>query len=668
LVPGRLSLTFRRRGAVSRSLHRAALALFSAICPAAPLTSQIQTASLPVLTTAHAAHSLSAEEAARGYPVHLHAVVTYFDADIDPRRLTLFAHDSTGCIYVALLPHKSPDLKPGDLVDITGRTAPGDFARVVEDGEARIVGHAPLPAYAPRLSMTELLTGVYDGQWAEISGVVRSALDTGKNMMLEIAMSDGFITAATIKDPNVDYQALVDAEVLVRGNTGPLFNRRGQVTGAHLLFPGMSTLRVVRPAQPHPFEMPIKSIGRLLTFSPKSTFGHREHVRGSVTLFWPGRLLCVQDGSGGLCAETLQTTPLRLGDLVDIVGFPTNGSFAPSMARAIYQRVRPGHPPPPQAITAAEAVHGEYDSELVDIEGTLLDEDRAATDPTIVISSGKFMFPATFTGLPGGKLPGWEPGSTLRLTGICRVQSDTGVRSPGDGFAVGKSFRILARSSGDVVVLRRPTWWNARHTMRVLALALAVTCCILGWVVYLRVRLTEKTRLLQFQASHDALTGLWNRKAVCDMLEREYEIAARSGDRVGVMMLDADHFKRINDTHGHLAGDAVLKELAARIRSAIRSTDLTGRYGGEEFLVVLPGCTPEVIHTCAERVRAAVADTHIAAGDVDLAVTVSIGTAILDPRANTPRDALSAADGALYEAKHSGRNRVVTCESLRIMA
>src|ERR1700729_3902789 len=101
--------------------------------------------------------------------------------------------------------------------------------------------------------------------------------------------------------------------------------------------------------------------------------------------------------------------------------------------------------------------------------------------------------------------------------------------------------------------------------------------------------------LLRFQATHDALTGIWNRSEILEMVRRELERAARGHSATGLLMLDIDHFKTINDTHGHVTGDEVLKEVTRRITRAVRTYDSLGRYGGEEFLVLLPGCSREQI-------------------------------------------------------------------------
>jgi diguanylate cyclase (GGDEF)-like protein len=159
---------------------------------------------------------------------------------------------------------------------------------------------------------------------------------------------------------------------------------------------------------------------------------------------------------------------------------------------------------------------------------------------------------------------------------------------------------------------------------------------------------------LRLQATHDGLTGTWNRNAILDLLHREYELAARTGSTIGVIMLDVDHFKQVNDTYGHLAGDHVLVEAARRMQEAVRSYDLVGRYGGEEFLVVSPDCDREQIQICAERIRSAMAEQPVLALDSRIPITVSAGTAVLVPRLNSEKDALAAADTALYRAKSGG--------------
>lgn len=167
---------------------------------------------------------------------------------------------------------------------------------------------------------------------------------------------------------------------------------------------------------------------------------------------------------------------------------------------------------------------------------------------------------------------------------------------------------------------------------------------------------------LRFQATHDALTGLWNRGEILEMLRRELERGARSKTTTGILMLDIDHFKKINDTYGHLTGDAVLREVTQRISKAVRSYDSVGRYGGEEFVIVLPGCSREQVDQGAERVRGAVDNGPVRVNDAQIAVTVSIGAAVTTHGGISEKEILAAADVALYQAKRIGRNRTVVSD------
>ncbi len=174
---------------------------------------------------------------------------------------------------------------------------------------------------------------------------------------------------------------------------------------------------------------------------------------------------------------------------------------------------------------------------------------------------------------------------------------------------------------------------------------------------------------LRIEAAHDRLTGLWNRGAVLDLLEREMRRSVRTGSPMGVLMVDLDFFKKINDSHGHVAGDAVLREVATRLSGAVRSYDAVGRYGGEEFLVVLTDCGLADIPFAGERVRRSVAEGLVDAGSVQLPVTVSVGAACTQGASTPmkPEQLVRAADSALYSAKAKGRN-CVECTPVPVIA
>ena len=158
----------------------------------------------------------------------------------------------------------------------------------------------------------------------------------------------------------------------------------------------------------------------------------------------------------------------------------------------------------------------------------------------------------------------------------------------------------------------------------------------------------------------DALTGLANRRHFRTVLERELDRVSRSGEAVLLLMLDIDHFKRINDTYGHVVGDKVLQAVANTLAGCIRPMDSLARYGGEEFAVVLPACQGPFGQIVAERIRLAVANTVVKVDpSTELCVTISIGGAFaLQWVRSTPSLWLDRADNQLYQAKSAGRNRV----------
>jgi diguanylate cyclase (GGDEF)-like protein len=194
-------------------------------------------------------------------------------------------------------------------------------------------------------------------------------------------------------------------------------------------------------------------------------------------------------------------------------------------------------------------------------------------------------------------------------------------------------------------------------------LGLAATVVFLSFVCSSTRLLVTQNRLVQLkdalrrEASRDGLTGLWNRKAIFEILDRELLRAERDHEPVGLIMIDVDHFKAINDSRGHVAGDAVLRIIASEIAAVVRPYDSVGRYGGEEFLIVAPGCGLAEAVELAERVRSHVAGCSIIVGGSSVNVSLSLGVATGKVAAECEK-LLQAADTAMYQAKNAGRNRV----------
>jgi diguanylate cyclase (GGDEF)-like protein len=187
-------------------------------------------------------------------------------------------------------------------------------------------------------------------------------------------------------------------------------------------------------------------------------------------------------------------------------------------------------------------------------------------------------------------------------------------------------------------------------------------------IVELQQELISAREALREQATKDFLTRIWNRSSILDILDRELERGRREAQPLGVILADLDHFKSVNDNYGHFGGDAVLREFVRRMASSMRPYDSMGRYGGEEFLIVLPGCDETATRKQAERMRAALAEEAMAFNEESRTITCSFGATASIPGADVPAEALiGLADNALYGAKRQGRNRVVFMSSSQIL-
>jgi two-component system, cell cycle response regulator len=177
-------------------------------------------------------------------------------------------------------------------------------------------------------------------------------------------------------------------------------------------------------------------------------------------------------------------------------------------------------------------------------------------------------------------------------------------------------------------------------------------------IVDLQDELIAAREALRIKASHDPLTGLWNHEEVIDSLQRELVRVNRGGKPVGVIMADIDHFKQVNDRYGHMTGDAVLRAVAGRMLQRMRPYDTVGRYGGEEFMIVLPGCDGENAGALADRLRMNICSAPMHTPEGDIPITISLGVVVCSGGESDASVLIHAADRALYRAKEKGRNRV----------
>ena len=177
-------------------------------------------------------------------------------------------------------------------------------------------------------------------------------------------------------------------------------------------------------------------------------------------------------------------------------------------------------------------------------------------------------------------------------------------------------------------------------------------------IIDLQDELIAAREALRIKAAHDPLTGLWNHEEIIANLQRELARGKRGGKVVGAIMADIDHFKQVNDCYGHMAGDAVLRAVADKMLLRMRPYDSVGRYGGEEFLIVLPGCDGENLAALAERLRQSICSAPVDTSEGALPVTISLGVVVSSGEETDAGVLIRAADQALYRAKGKGRNCV----------
>jgi len=563
------------------------------------------------------------------------------------------------------------EVRPGDRVELTGTSGPGLFAPVVLASYVRVTGHAP-PPRAPRKTIGDLFGGVQDSQWIEMRGVVRSAkwtqLFDRSTLLLGLQQDGGSVDLLLQDKASLDIAHLIDSVVRVRGVCASSGNDKRQFIGSALLVPHRDDLTVERPAPSNPFAAPVRPVRDILKLG---RWQHRVKIAGVVTSQIPGEAIYLQDGSDGIRVETESTAVMPPGTPVEAVGFPGAGEHAPILESGLVRKGGRAAPVVALPIEAGNVItrggQANYDQQLVQLQGKLIEEYREWDQRVLILASGNQIFEARLPVSVGSRQIGKLPeGSVLSLTGICAIHVDRRLKPV--------SFAILLRSGPDIVILKQAPWWTLRRTLLLLAFLAGVTVVVALWVIVLRSRVEQQTRIIRESenrfrhlAEHDGLTGLLNRAAILSSLDLELQRALREKSTLTVVLADIDHFKQVNDVHGHLAGDAALRRFAEAITGSIRSYDSVGRYGGEEFLLVLPGISSEDAASRLAAIHCAISNLLVHDGQAQFRITCSLGAVLVDKATGTIGGApgeskqhilLAAADQALYEAKDAGRNRV----------
>lgn len=681
---------------------------------------------LPTLTTAEQVHSLTYKESLREYPVHIRkAQVLYYN----PTLGNLFVRDPGHGLYIDIRGLPTVPLHSGDILEVEGVTGPGGFAPVVAHARIRVVGQGPLPP-APHYSLDHLLTGIEDCQWVEVEGIVRSveeskhitayanqAASGGTTVLVTLATGAGRLDVIVREAGGLDYTKLVDANVIVRGVSGPRFNQGRQLIGIHLFAQSLAQFRVLQRGPTDPFSLPIRELNTVMGYTPGVAPDHRIRVRGVVTANRDGRFVSIANASHGLFVRTIAARDLKVGDLVDVVGFPTMGNYTPVLEDVVYRKIGTGPLPIPVVLTASEMFKGVADAELVRIRGRLLKQTRTLQEHMLLITADDHTFAAVLPVGQGRDTPAsLRDGSILELTGTCFVE----VFPDGTPRAV----QILLRSPQDIAVVQPAPWWTAGHTIAALGILFVAVVVAFAWITMLRRRVRTQTAALQqareeaaaigdlaramqevatqrkltarvsaagseqiaqlgigfnkmlseleegdlatreaeaklqHQALTDELTGLPNRRLLSDRLAHSLAIAQREQRILALLYIDLDGFKPVNDSLGHTVGDLLLIQVAQRLRSRIRQADTLARLGGDEFTVILTTMrTTKEAEMVAGSLLDVLSEQFVVAGH-EIVIGASIGISLFPQDGADAVTLLQQADTAMYAAKGSGKNQV----------
>lgn len=449
---------------------------------------------------------MSSEEAAHGYPAVIRGVVT---ATTD---YGLFVQDASEGIWTYLA--NSRDLSPGDLVEITGTTAPGLFSPVINGTKVQKLGHSALPR-PKKFSFSDLASGKADAQYATVEGEIRSVsfhqnTTPALRVWVKIAMDGESIYGTLPEQYFAAANKLIGAQVRISAPVNCTKNLSRQLISSVLMIPGLENIQVLKPPPVDLYSLPLTAIGRLLQYRSGTDIDHRVRVAGTVTYYDPGNMLIIERDHRALLVFCEQRGNVQPGDQIEVVGFPTAAPAGPYLRDVIFRYSGPGQSPTPTSISASDLSTGTLNYNLVSTQGTLLSSTRDPRGVSLLLQSDTTLFRARLSTDQGNHLlDRFRNGSVLRVSGISVVDVEGSWNLGGPAASVVHD-TLLLRSADDVQEIRPPSWWSTTHLMVIAGLLGVLVLVFCGFALMGRVEqwrlaavLEERERLAH--EIHDTL-------------------------------------------------------------------------------------------------------------------------------------------------------------------
>jgi signal transduction histidine kinase len=503
---------------------------------------------LVVLTNAAQVRSLTPDEAARKVPVRLRGVIV---ESSHGNQFTMV--DGTAGIYCEGNLAVVRRMQRGDLIEVEGNSDPGKFAPYVAAREARIIGRGEMPVAQPAKG-DDLSSGRLDAQWVEVSGVVRRVDRTGGGYNLQLNLDPENIRVL-VRVPTMSPVITVDSTISLRAVCFYQFNKARQTLRPFLSVPQGERVRILKPGLPDLDALPVRPIKNLMQFDSTQAFVNRVRVRGQVVFSQAGEGVWIHDAERGLRVFSDGRDLPAVGSGVDVFGFLKRGDYGPVIEDAVFRKSDLGIPITPVVLSDIRQAF-DHDSDLVECDAVIVEQLRALDGVRLKLASGAVEFTAVLrmgTGMPPKD---WQPGSRVRVMGVCTVgflteHTMVGTQEP-------QVFQILLRAPSDIQILQRPSWWTSGHVAWLLG---AVIFMLLAVVVLLVVRSRRRLReqSLERMKAEAEFAAVWNER---NRMAREIHDTLAQGLTAISMQLEV--LKR------HLPSETKARELLELARSLVR--------------------------------------------------------------------------------------------------